>query len=430
MLGRQLNGWWEDSPGLIKSEEEVECKRERAFCNTIAILSIQYTVNMTIFLIVVGLFLVAVVGLMAWQIWLLNRRQTQQALQAESNLEGMVQKAFGMSANKIAEQGKAILAGERETIKVDLANKHQMMEKLVTQIQQELKTRQDEVRTLDRDRLKQFAELNTALTDHRKLTDELRVSTQQLASVLSNNQMRGEWGERIIEDLLTSNGLVEGVHYLRQHFLHGSTTLKPDITLLLPDKRVVPVDAKFPYQEIQKMVLTDNKATKAAHLKQFESDIRIKISKVALYIDPGLETLDYAIMFVPNEMIFSFINQKMPQVIDEALRKRVMIVSPFTFLIVARTVMESYRNFMMGDKLKEVVKYVDEFAKEWGMFKDEFSKFGRSIDTLKIGYDKITATRTRQLDRKLERIDSYRSGNLLPSKKVSVELTEVEDETT
>lgn len=369
---------------------------------------------MTIFLVILGLVGIVVTGVAAWQVWLLNQRQQRQAAEAEANLEALVQKAFGMSAVKIAEQGKAILAGERETIKVDLANKHQMMEKLVSQLQQELKARQDEVRTLDRDRLKQFAELTTALTDHRKLTDELRISTQQLATVLSNNQMRGEWGERIIEDLLVSNGLVEGTHYLRQQFLHGSSTLKPDITLLLPDKRVVPVDAKFPYQEIQKMVLTDNKTAKAAHLKQFESDIKTKVTKVAQYIDPSFDTLDYAIMFVPNEMIFSFINQKMPQIIDEALRKRVMIVSPFTFLIVARTVMESYRNFMMGDKLKEVVKYVDEFAKEWGKFKDEFAKFGRSINTLKDGYEALTTTRTRQLDKKIDRIDSYRSGSLLP----------------
>ncbi len=367
---------------------------------------------MQLFLIVLCVVIVLVLGIVLWQLLQLNKKQQLLSEKAGADLEGVVQKVFGMSAVAIAQQGKEIMAGERDNIKVDLANKQQMMEKLVEQLRQELKARQDEVRSLDRDRLKQFTELTTALTDHRKLTDELRTSTQQLATVLSNNQMRGGWGERIIEDLLQSNGLVEGVHYRRQQFLHGSTSLKPDITLLLPDKRVVPVDAKFPYQEIQKMVLTDNKAIKAGHLKQFESDIRTKIAKVALYIDPGLETLDYAIMFVPNEMIFSFINQKMPQVIDEALSKRVMIVSPFTFLIVARTVMESYRNFMMGDKLKEVVKYVDEFAKEWGSFKEEFSKFGRSIETLKLGYEKITTTRTKQLDRKLDKIDRYRSGSL------------------
>lgn len=365
----------------------------------------------TILVILLGIVSLGMVVLV-WQVLQLKQQQSQLNEQSMGNLDAMVQRAFGMSANVIAEQSRSILAGERDTIKVDLANKQQMMEKMVAQLREELQARQDEVRSLDRDRIKQFSELTTALTEHRKLTDELKTSTQQLATVLSNNQLRGEWGERIIEDLLQSNGLVENVHYLRQQFLQGSTTLKPDITLLLPDKRVVPVDAKFPYQEIQKMVLAEGKALKAAHLKQFEADIRVKVAKVAQYIDPASSTLDYAIMFVPNEMIFSFLNQRLPQVIDEALAKRVMIVSPFTFLIVARTVMESYRNFMIGDKLKEVVRYVDEFSKEWQVYKDEFAKFGRSIETLRGGYEKLTTTRAKQLDRKIDRINSYRSGSL------------------
>ena len=163
------------------------------------------------------------------------------------------------------------------------------------------------------------------------------------------------------------------------------------------------------------MSQTNQKNEKAEYAKQFSNDLKIKIDKVAEYISSENDTLDYAILFVPNEMIFSFINQKFPELIDLAMRKRVMIVSPFTFLIVASTVRESYRNFMIGGKLKKVVKYIDEFVGEWGKFRDEFDKFGRSIDTLSSGYEKITATRTKQLERKIEKIENYRqsSSNLL-----------------
>ncbi|MFH2118640.1 MAG: hypothetical protein ABII10_02810, partial [Candidatus Paceibacterota bacterium] len=62
---------------------------------------------------------------------------------------------------------------------------------------------------------------------------------------------------------------------------------------------------------------------------------------------------------------------------------------------------------------------IDEFVGEWGKFRDEFEKFGRSIDTLRTGYEKITSTRTKQLERKIEKIDNYRqgSGDLLGDKK-------------
>jgi DNA recombination protein RmuC len=334
--------------------------------------------------------------------------------QQQRQIEEVVDKVFGMSAGKVAEQSRQILQSEKEAIKTDLANKQDAIEKLVRQLQDDIGKRQEEIRELERDRTRKFSELNNSLAEHRKIADELKVSTQQLAKVLSNNQQRGEWGERIIEDLLSANGLKEGVHYARQLPL-GDGTLRPDISLLLPNDRVVAVDVKFPYQEMQKMTIAETKSQQQVHLKQFRRDIKDKIDKVAKYILPGEKTLDYAILFVPNEMLFSFINQKFPDLIDEAMAKRVLVVSPFTFLIVARTVMESYRNFMIGDKLKEIVGYVDEFVDEWGKFRDKFEKYGNSIDRLQRDYQELTGTRVRQMERRIEKINSYRDGNLLPT---------------
>ncbi len=360
----------------------------------------------------VVLLIIVVIGGFAWLYFGLRQLLTDK--KDEEDLEGLVNKIFGMSVPKIAAQSKQILSSEKEAIKIDLENKQKIIEKLVTELQKDLQERQKEIRGLEQDRVKKFSEITTTLTEHRKLTDELRTSTEQLAKVLSNNQTRGEWGERIIEDLLQANGLIEGVHYARQAKL-GESTMKPDITLILPNKRNVAVDVKFPYQEIQKMSQTENKKAKQDHLKQFGVDLKNKINKVAEYISPENDTLDYAIMFVPNEMVFSFINQQFADLVDYAMSQRVIIVSPFTFVIVARTVMESYRNFMIGDKLKEVVKYIDEFVGEWGRFRDEFDKFGRSIDSLRSGYEQITTTRTRQMERRIDKIETYRQGtsNLL-----------------
>ena len=143
----------------------------------------------------------------------------------QEEMEDMVNKVFGMSANQIAQQSREILKSEKDSIKVDLANKQQVIEKLVKELKQDLNTKQDELRLVEKDRVKKFGELTSSLEEHRHLADQLRVSTQQLASVLSNNQARGGWGERIIEDLLRSNGLIEGIHYLRQSQQKNSLAL-------------------------------------------------------------------------------------------------------------------------------------------------------------------------------------------------------------
>lgn len=331
--------------------------------------------------------------------------------QSSEQLEDMVHKVFGMASNEIAIQSKGILQGEKDLIKNDLSNKQAAIEKMIKDLRQEMGDQQREIRAIEKDQIDKISGVKTAVEEHRQLTKELKISTEQLAKVLSNNQTRGAWGERIIEDLLQANGLQEGIHYLRQAKL-GDSEMKPDITLLLPDHRNVAVDVKFPYQEVQKMSMTEDQGEKQSHVLQFKRDLKIKVDKVATYISPENDTLDYAIMFVPNEALFSFINQKFPDVIDEALAKKVIICSPFSFLIVARTVMESYRNFMVGKKIKQVIKHIDAFAGEWLKFDDEFSKFGRSIETLQKNYETLSTTRKRQMEKKIQKIEQYRGSSV------------------
>jgi DNA recombination protein RmuC len=330
----------------------------------------------------------------------------------------IVNQVFGEVVGKVTEQTKNILAGDKEAIFKDNQNKKEVIEKLVNELKRDIENRQEEIRSLEKDRNKKFGEITTAIDEHRKITEQLKVTTDSLSRVLSNNQTRGGWGERIIEDILTSAGLIENIHYERQKALGKTTAVKPDITLLLPNQRKVAVDVKFPYSEIQKMAEADSKDLKAQHKNAFGRDLKTKIDQISDrgYIDIEHGTLDYAIMFVPNEMLFSFINQQFPEIVDEAMAKKVMIVSPFTFLIVARTVMESYRNFMMENNLRKIVKHISEFSDEWVRFRDEFNKMEGTIDKLHDQYNKITSTRYKRMNLRLKRIEDDQRGNKLSSK--------------
>lgn len=363
-----------------------------------------------------ALILVTLLAGFGFLYWRLNEQFSAKSQRDDEDLEEIVNKIFGKSANKVAEQSKQILKSEKDAISENLDNKQKIMEKMVSELRKELNEQQKELHDIERDRNKEFARLKTEIEKHREVTDELKVSAKHLAKVLSNNQKRGAWGERIIEDLLRSNSFIEGTHYSKQSSL-GETTLRPDIMLLLPEERVVAVDVKFPYSEVQKMATAENKKAKLDHMKQFRRDLKEKIKQVQKYILPEENTLDYAILFVPNEAVYSYINQQMSEVVDDALQKRVIMVSPFTFVIVARTVMEAHRNFQISGRLREVVGYIEEFVKDWERFKDEFEKYGRSIDRLKKDYDQITGTRVNQMEMRIDRIETYRQGNLLEDPK-------------
>ena len=361
----------------------------------------------------IGALIVTGFGVLGWFISRKIQSLSQSDLE-EQKTKDIVNQVFGEISEKVINQAKTALEADKEAIYKDNSNKKEIIEKIVQDLKKEIDDRQEEIRELEKDRNKKFGDITRSIEEHRKITDELNTSTQALGRILSNNQVRGQWGERIIEDILTSAGLVETVHYEKQKTL-GRSNVKPDITLLLPNERKVAIDVKFPYAEIQHMSQATTKSAKAEHLKKFERDVKTKMTQITKYIDVEEGTLDYAIMFVPNEMLFSFINQQFPNIIDEAMSKKVMIVSPFTFLIVARTIMESYRNFMVENNLRKIIKHISEFIEEWSRFTTEFDKFDDSIAKLRAGFDKIHNTRYRRMGLRIKRIESYRQGDSLKS---------------
>jgi len=350
-------------------------------------------------IIIILLLLTAIVLLIFVALWL--RKLLSQS--SESRWQELIDLAYSQASQKVSEQSKLILAGEREVIKTDLQNKHQEMVRLVDLIKKDLHQSNTELVASNKDRATQFATLAKQLEQQRQLTETLSTNTQELKTLLSNNQQRGGWGERILDDLLRANGLMEGIHYVRQKQLEDSTD-RPDVLLLLPGKRVVPIDVKFPLAELQNSLTANTAQARAAHEKAFASDVKTKVDQVAKYIQPGAGTLDYAILFVPNEGVFSYINQFQPQVVDYAIGRRVLITSPFTFLIVARTIIESYRNFLLGDQLQAVMKNLDGFMTEWQKFDDSFSKIGKTIDTLQKDYHAVSSTRVSKLTKKIQTI--------------------------
>lgn len=223
--------------------------------------------------------------------------------------------------------------------------------------------------------------------------------------MLSNNQLRGQFGEQVADDLLKMAGFVNGVDYNSNKGQEGSGN-RPDFTVFLPDGVKINVDAKFPYANLQKYIETEDKEAQKNHLKSFENDIKDKIKQVTTrdYINPEDNTVDFVILFIPNEMIFSFIYEKMNNVWTEAMQKKVVFVGPFSFSATLRLIRQSYANFKIQNNVHKIVTFIKEFEKEFEKYNEEFVLIGDRISSLTKQYDKVDSTRTRALTKTIDKI--------------------------
>ena len=293
------------------------------------------------------------------------------------------------------------LGAESSKSRIDLENKRAEIERLVKQIQEDLKESKKELEASEKDRISSFSALKNSLDEYKKITEQLSVSTENLKKVLSNNQMRGQFGEQVADDLLKMAGFVVGQTYTRQESENGA---RPDFTVYLPDKTKINVDAKFPYTSLQRMTETDDVDAKKRYMKQFESDIKEKIKQVTTreYISVEDGTVDFVILFIPNEMIFSFIYDKMPQIWEDAMSRKVILAGPFSFTAILRMVKQAYENFRVQENIFKIVGYIQAVEKEFDKFNEEFDKVGDRIEQLQKQYSEVSTTRVNQMKRKMD----------------------------
>jgi len=290
------------------------------------------------------------------------------------------------------------LGSETKQGRIDLDNKREEISRIVKSLEEYMKS-------AEKERIDTYSALKTSVEESRKITEKLSVSTEGLKKVLSDNQVRGQFGEQVAEDLLKMAGFVKGVDYEFNKKQEGSQT-RPDFAVFLPDGTRINVDSKFPYANLQNMSEAEDKVTKTKYMKDFEKDVKEKIKQVTTrdYINPTDKTVDFVILFIPNEMIFSFIYEKMPDVIESAMQSRVVLAGPFSFTAILRMIRQSYENFRVQSNIYNIIAHVKAFEKEFGVFSEAFLKIGDRIDALDKQYDTVSTTRFKQLEKRMDKV--------------------------
>ncbi len=159
--------------------------------------------------------------------------------------------------------------------------------------------------TLGETSAQKFGEVESSLKAHMEIANTLSESTQALRSALANPQARGQWGERMAEDVLRLAGFVENVNYVKQTQIDGGTG-RPDYTFRMPKGQTLFMDVKFPMAAYLRYLEADTDAEREAHLKRFLTDVRARVkelSKREYAVEGGGSALDNVLLFIPNEQL-------------------------------------------------------------------------------------------------------------------------------
>jgi DNA recombination protein RmuC len=322
-----------------------------------------------------------------------------------ARLQGDIQKA---GVEQLVAQNKNVLETETARGEEQLRARQGEIDKGLSEVRQELGKLRDLVREVDSKRGESLVKLGEVTSETKKQTELLRSETGRLNEVLSGSQSRGQWGERMAEDVLRVAGFIEGVQYQKQQQVAGGAS-RPDFTFFVQDQ-VLNMDVKTPMVEYQRYLTVDSEVERDAAAKAFRQDVRARIKEVTTrdYIDPEGGTLDYMLVFIPNEQVYGFLHENDPELLDAALRDKVVLCSPLTLFAILAVIRQASENFKLAEQTNEILKALGGFNKQWGMFKEHMDKVGRSLDSSRDAFADLMGVRTRQLDKQVQRVDDLR----------------------
>ena len=310
---------------------------------------------------------------------------------------------------RLNETNRALLEHERLRATGELDGKKALIDQQLGAMTSELGKVGELVKTLEADRRTAFGELANELQRQHEGLNSLTENTRQLREALASQKVRGQWGERMAEDVLHLAGFLEGVNYRRQATLAG-TGGRPDFTFLLPNGLVMHMDVKFPLDNYLRFLEAESDLDRRRHRDQFLRDVRDRVRELTTrgYLDARSETVDCLLLFIPNEQVYAFVQEHDQAVLEDAMRAKIVLCSPLTLFAVLAVVRQAVDNFRLERTSNEILGLLGEFALQWEKYVVQLDKVQARFEGVAKEYSALMTTRHRALQRPLDKIEALR----------------------
>jgi DNA recombination protein RmuC len=228
----------------------------------------------------------------------------------------------------------------------------------------------------------------TKVQEHLKAAEEqlrqvgvLGASINDLNSLLKLPHLRGKFGEASLERLLSD--FLPSHMYALQASAGGAG--RADAMIKFPDRRL-PVDAKFPREQVLPLFESSNEEQVAAAREQLKRVMRNEAKRIAAYIEPEQGTMDVALMYLPSETLYVEAIRS-TEITDELAKLRVFPVSPNTLLMTLQVIALAYKWYEVAARFEEGRKELARAQKSLGDFQNQFDRLGSSLNKAQLAYD-------------------------------------------
>lgn len=354
--------------------------------------------------------LIAVAALAGTVGWLLARARSQRTItELETTLKmerqsakeklAEVEKIFtALSSQALQDNSKAFLQLAQETLKRfhvqakgELDQKEKAVEHLVNPIREALEKTEQQIRRMENERREAYGALHKHLESLNQTQRMLHGETRNLVQALRRPEVRGRWGEMTLKRLAELAGMVEYCDFFEQPQVVGDEgRLRPDMIVRMPNGREVVVDAKTPLDAYLSAVEAPDDETRKKYLEQHARNVRTRIRELAAkaYWVQFKRAPDFVVLFIPGEQFLGAALDIDHDMLEDALRQRVILTTPTSFVALLRAVAYGWRQEALTANAEQIREIGEDLYNRLTTFSEHLSRLGRSLDSAVTQYNR------------------------------------------
>ncbi len=341
----------------------------------------------------------------------LHERQLQAAQAAQDKALADLREAFkALSADALKQTQPEFLRLANETLgkfaesaKGDLSQRQEAIATLVKPLEEQLKTYQQRLAQSETSQSSALGEVKKHLESLAQQSQNLSSETLQLRRVLSSNQARGKWGEETLRRVVEAAGMSAHCDFTEQA---QADDKKPDLVVRLPGDRLIIVDAKVPDLDFLSALGTADETKRAESLAAHADKLRGTIRALAERDYPAQfsNALDYVVLFLPAESLFSAALEGDHDLIVWAAQRRILLATPASLIALLRSVSVSWQQHEQTVNAREIAEAAGELFARVAKFSEHFERIRSGLERANSAYNDAVGSYDRMVRPSGERL--------------------------
>lgn len=338
----------------------------------------------------------------------IERKNVIERQQTIEDMRRQLSDAFaGLSSEALKHNNAEFLRLAQENLKQfqiqahnELGKKEQAVEHLVKPIRELLEKTHTQIRQIEHERKEAFGSITKQLELLAQTQVLLQGETRNLVQALRRPEVRGQWGEITLRRLVELAGMVEYCDFYEQeHTRTEDGSVRPDMILRMPGGREIVIDVKTPLDAYLSAIEAPDDAARKVHLERHSRNVRERVQELSgkAYWKQFKNSPDFVVLFIPGEHFLSAAADIDPTLLEDALRRRVILATPLSLMALLRAIAYGWKQEAIAENAEQIRDLGEDLYKRLTTFSGHLAKIGQSLGSSLDHYNKAVGSFERQV---------------------------------